>query len=224
MSFFKNVKTAFKGIGKYLREVSVVVIGVAITFAANDRISSRNEQKDMQRYLNAVKIELEGNLKIVDKEIAYYQQANELRDYLRTHKPEEMQLDSIEKYNVDKYRKKIIQNVHVFQYKKTAFETFKMSGAMRLLKDKALLTIIWDTYDQLEEIKQDNDDHMQRKGDELYNLLLADGRKGDYDIRTPEAKRMRVFLMLGIDLESSFRTCSNQILEALSVLDPEREN
>ncbi len=213
-----KLKNTLKGFGKYFREVSVVIVGIAITFTLSDWIGSRNERKDLERYLDAVKMELEGNLKIVEKEIAYFHQGKELARYLASHKSGEVRLDSIEKYNRDSYGSRIIQNTHIFPYKKTAFEMFKVSGDMRLLNDKALLTAIWDTYDQLEEMKNDHDGYMKRKEDELFNLLLTSDA-GELTIGVPEAKRYRTFLMLNADLDESYRNCHSQILKTLSAFD-----
>ena len=44
-------------IGKYLREISVVVIGVAITLFASFLLTNSNEKKDIALYLSSLKME-----------------------------------------------------------------------------------------------------------------------------------------------------------------------
>ena len=50
--------TTIKKIGKFVREISVIVIGVAITLSASYWLSDRNEKRDMALYLTAIKMEL----------------------------------------------------------------------------------------------------------------------------------------------------------------------
>ena len=57
-----------KKVGKYLREISVVVIGVAITLSASFWINNRNDKRDMNLYLYAIKLELDENIKFLEKE------------------------------------------------------------------------------------------------------------------------------------------------------------
>ena len=56
-------------IGKYLRELSVVVVGIAITFGISNWISNRNSKKDLEEYLNAIRLELNINVEEIDNEI-----------------------------------------------------------------------------------------------------------------------------------------------------------
>lgn len=68
----------------YLRELSVVVLGVAITLGASTLISARNAKKDLDLYLNAVKMEMEGNMKLLDEQRRYIMMLNGAGDYLRS--------------------------------------------------------------------------------------------------------------------------------------------
>ena len=60
-----------KSITKYLRELSVVVAGIAITFIASNWISNRNAQKELANDLEAVRIELEDNLALIREKGAF---------------------------------------------------------------------------------------------------------------------------------------------------------
>ncbi|MDR0206006.1 MAG: hypothetical protein LBI45_01945, partial [Bacteroidales bacterium] len=70
---------------KYFREVSVVVIGVAITLFASYRLGINNEKRDMTLYLNTVKMELEENIKILDTARLKLQISVNYSQYLWTH-------------------------------------------------------------------------------------------------------------------------------------------
>ena len=86
-----------KGFFKYFRELSIVVVGIAITFTISDLISNRNERKDTQRYLDAVKLELEDNLATLGDEIANYKHTLAFSNYLNGTRREDLNTDSINK-------------------------------------------------------------------------------------------------------------------------------
>ena len=138
-------KLSFSGTGKYLREVSVVVIGVAITLSASYWITNRNEKRDIALYLNAIKMEMEMNIKSLDEEAKYQKEWNNYRDYLLSHDKKSIDPDSIRQW--DSPGLGAIRNI-IFQT--SAFEMFKSSGAMRLMNDKELLQSMWQAYLDME--------------------------------------------------------------------------
>ena len=146
-----NLKNTFRESGKLFRDVMVVVVGIAITFSLNNWMSNSKERKDIQQYLYALKMELEENLNNVENVARYHKEAMYLCRYLNEYKPESYQIDSIAKYNL------IINGTKSFSYKTSAFEMLKMSGTMRLIKDKELLSKIWNSYQALEATKSSND-------------------------------------------------------------------
>ena len=60
-------KSKKKKIGKFLREIAVIVIGVAITLSASYWITNKNAERDMDLYLNAIRIELEENIRTLEE-------------------------------------------------------------------------------------------------------------------------------------------------------------
>jgi len=55
-------KISIKPIVQYFRELSVVVIGVAVTVSLGFWVNNKNNEKDLTEYLTALKIELEENI------------------------------------------------------------------------------------------------------------------------------------------------------------------
>ncbi|MDR0421081.1 MAG: hypothetical protein LBH30_06515 [Prevotellaceae bacterium] len=150
-----------KKIMKYLRELSVVVIGIAITLSANNWLTARSEKKDMALYFNAVKLELETNLHdlewltgAIEKEINYSM-------YLLSHDKNTLDPDSIQYYADDYY---LLNSVMTLS---NAFEMFKISGSMRFVKDKEVLLSLWNAYIRIEETKMDMDIHNREKYEEI---------------------------------------------------------
>ena len=138
-------KKSIKKIGNFLREVAVVVLGVAITLSASVWISNRNEQRDLSLYLNAIKMELEENISIINESIEYLQPDAKYSAYLRTHDKKSLNADSI-----SYYASSCCYIINSFKFKTNAFEAFKSSGTIRLLDDKELLLTIWDVYTELD--------------------------------------------------------------------------
>ena len=138
---------------KYLREVSVVVFGVAITLSASYFITRSSEKRDMRLYLTAIKMELEENIKICDMHAIYYKSGVKYANYLNSDDKAALSMDSIWHYQNAYYG-----GLGKFIFKNNAFEMFKSSGNMRLLNDKELLLEMWDLYFGLSYIKNNLDE------------------------------------------------------------------
>lgn len=151
---------------KYLRELSVVIVGIAITFTGSSLINRCSDKNDLNMYLNAVKLELEDNLKLAEERSAYFYKSTLLNDYLRSEIPEQLNTDTLRSY------RDITHNFSFLIYKTSAFDMFKTSGAMRQIKDKKLLQNIWDCYTKLEQVKLESDHYMQNKSDLMQQLMM----------------------------------------------------
>jgi hypothetical protein len=207
----EQLKTGWKSLLKYLRELSVVVTGIAITLIASDRISNSNEKKDLHRYLSAVKIELEENLEIVKEKREFYQKSAQFGYYLRSRKIDEAETDSFIKYS------DITGHIFFLTYKSSSFEMLKVSGVMRLIKDKALLNAIIDCYAMLEEAKYDSDSYMNRKMDEIFKAVLENAGPPT-GIRDHRYKRLYTFFSIDFDIEH-IKDCSQRIQETIDLLN-----
>ncbi len=201
-----KTKDVFKSIAKYLRELSIVVVGIAITFGISSWVGNRNEQKNLQRYLGLVKMELEENLSIVQDQFEFYNQADKLATYLQSDKPERLQLDSIAKYD------DVIKFIKPMVYKKSSFEMLKSTGAMGLIEDKGLLMSIIESYSFMESLKDLTDSDIKQKGD-IFNSLMDYGNIND--IRDPKFHRLFNFLSNNSLIDRNFRKCADQIEKTL---------
>jgi hypothetical protein len=150
-----------KDISNYLREVSVVVIGVAITLSASYLFTKSSEKRDMHLYLNALRMELEENLKILDQSAVVYQRHVRYADYLQSNNKEALIPDSISHYS------NVYYGYTPYTFNNNAFEMFKTSGIMRLMNDKELLLSIWDIYSGLSEIKTILDLYMDMRLEDM---------------------------------------------------------
>jgi hypothetical protein len=168
-----KLKKSNQKIGKYLREISVVVIGVAITLSVSYWITNRSEKRDMALYLTAVKWEMEDNMELIELRLEQLQKSIEYATYLMSHNKNLLNADTIRSYNCDGG----YYSFSMFNYKADAFEMFKISGAMRFINDKRILLGIWDVYNKLSELKNDVELIHQMKLDEAKNDKLLSKEK-----------------------------------------------
>ena len=135
-------------IGKFFREVLVIVIGIAITLYASHWLSNRSEKRDVVLYLNAIKLELEGNIQDLQKQKEWLQKEVEYANYLKLNDINSVNLDTIFiNYGTNFWG---VRKPNCNNY---SFEMFKLSGTMRFIKDKELLLTLWAAYSNLDQIR-----------------------------------------------------------------------
>jgi hypothetical protein len=181
MSKFEKLKQL--KIGNYFRELSVVIIGVAVTLYASNAITNAKEQKDLNIQLNAIYAELEYNLQRVNDLIDFYDDVEQLRKYITEdyYNPGQVDGDSIRKYTF------VIGRIREFVYKKGAYEMFLNSGAAKLFKDKTLLSDIAECYIMMEGAKNSVNTYMTMKMDVMKKLYDFDTKMimDDIDLKHP---------------------------------------
>ena len=168
----RKPKKSRKTIGNYLIEISVVVIGVAITLSVTFWISRTSEKRDMSLFLNAIKMELNDNIKTLENAIEDLKSSVRYTEYLQSHDEKELNRDTIKFYNDAFY------SVLKYSFMTNAFEMFKGSGVMRLMSDKELLMSLWDVYEEIEGAKTVSEWYFQEKWGEMKNevSLLIEGQ------------------------------------------------
>jgi len=158
---------------RYVRDLSIVVAGIAVTLYTSDRVSGRSEKRDLKLYLNAIRLEIEENMKTLDEAIEALQPSIKYTNYLRSHDKKSLDGDTINSYQSDYY------SYHSYTFKTNAFEMFKSSGVMRLVDDKELLLLLWDVYDELTSVQETFDTFFPIKWEDMKKeiSLLLDGQK-----------------------------------------------
>jgi hypothetical protein len=159
-----NHKLKIKNLGKYVREVSVVVFGVAITLSVTIWISQKSEKRDVDLYLNTIKMELEENIIAIDKSIEYLRPAAKYEAYLRLHDKKSLNEDTLG------YYASFFYEITTFRLKTNAFEMVKGSGIMRLLDDKELLLSTWDVYSDIVSVNE----HLKWYSDKKWEYMEKD--------------------------------------------------
>jgi hypothetical protein len=152
MKLFKNInrinaKISAKKVGAYVRELSIVVVGIAITLSVNNWLTTSAESEDMVLYLDAVKLEMETNLEAMNWTTGMVEEEVHYSRYLLSHDKHALDPDSIQFYARNCYQ------VSTKSLTSDAFEMFKVSGNMRFIKDKDVLLSVWKAYAFLAEHK-----------------------------------------------------------------------
>ena len=204
-------------IGKYVREISVVVIGVAITLSVSYWISNKSVKKDVALSLNAIKIELERNAIAFDNYANGLHKSTKYANYVQSHDYQSISQDSIIYYSsTDKdgigWGEINSQTILI----KNAFEMLKTSGTMRYIADKELLGSIWEIYSEMENVQKLLDDCFQWKR-ELRIIELTTERN--------KPVPNQIFYSLGapIAMERKCREISEEIRKVLSEWESAKE-
>lgn len=169
---FRAMKAKGEGMKffRYLRELSVVIIGVAVTFIVSGLISDAKDRKDLNMQLDAIYMELEKNVVKLDELIQMHENhkllANALEEYLSD--PKEEAMDSLDKYSF------VINELPSFNYHRSAYEMFVNSGAMKLMNNRQLLLNITETYIMLENTKDELELYKASKHNEARKIYDTD--------------------------------------------------
>ena len=169
----QKVKIPMQTIVRYVRDLSIVVAGIAVTLYSSDRVTGKSEKRDLTLYLNAIKFEVEENIQTLDRNVKRLQPSVRYAQYLNTH-----DRNSLEKDTIDIYRE-ICYSFSSPVFKTNAFEMFKSSGMMRLVNNKELLLLLWDVYYELTSVKEMFDIMFPIKWEDVKKetSLLFEGQK-----------------------------------------------
>jgi hypothetical protein len=169
----QKAKIPIQTIVRYVRDLSIVVAGIAVTLYASDRVTGKSEKRDLTLYLNAVKIEVEENIKTLDQQIEYLQPSIRYVQYLGSHDRKSLEKDTLDSYAMACY------SFSAPTFKTNAFEMLKSSGMMRLVTNKELLLLLWDVYDELSAVKETFNVMFPIKWEDIKRetSLILDGKK-----------------------------------------------
>ena len=202
---------------KYLRELSVVIIGVAVTFIGSNWISNRQEKHKLESHLEAVKIELEDNLAEIRRGKEYYIKLGQLSRYLISDRPENLSQAGIDSLNFYGDLTVIGQFI-TLTCKTSAFEMLKSSGTMNRIRNSDLSRAILDSYTSLQTAKQESDNYMSMKMAEFRNEIMDREQLFYGDILNPKFRRIFYFFAANMNFEYLFYLSAQQIEETLAML------
>jgi len=198
-------------IGEYLRELSVIIIGIAITFLGSDLINGINTKKALKQELAAVESELRENEKEIDKVLIFYHDLSKYSDLLIKSRIGDVNIDSLKKYEYT------LKDITSFNFKKDAFEMLKYSGRLKEIKDQNQTLNIMECYRLIEQAKETHDTYMNQKMHIFLNDLMKMEILGDIPITSKEYNFLFNFIVGYDGMEEDFVSSKNQINKILSM-------
>lgn len=212
---------------RYVRELSVVIIGVLTTLLITSILSDRARQAEVERALTLVKTELEENL----QKIGWAQQKWETEQ--RVYALIRQNIDRIEAIPLDTLRKyrKVIGDKHSLAVVTDSYEVLKSSLLMQYIKDKDFLSELSKTYGIIGLIGDKLNNYSNIKGNGINHMMSSIDRKslerwtnGDiydfYNIPLDD-NVFRLFIYTGNSLISAeeFEECKSKIASLIHKIE-----
>lgn len=156
-------------LGDYFRQLSIVVVGIVVTFLGSDLISNHSRQKEVRTTMQMVIEELKYNkLQLKDFGKAYEmdrQMAIKLVE--NDFNTENIPMDTLQKYE------RFFAGIYTFNYTTDALEVLKSSSLMQQVSDKRLLLDILRTYDKLKSTSVEINSYCDLKKEVLFSYSLS---------------------------------------------------
>ena len=181
-----RIKTIVKGwrIGDYIRQTSIVVIGVLITFSGSDLISRCSEKRDIRTTMLLIGEELKANKEKYVNSLSEFNEDERLSVLLVKHNMNyrEIPEDSLKQFLY------VVGHIRNFAYSRNALNILNNSMQMQKISDKEFLLSLNEVYERLERFKVSLNGYydMKEKVTVPFHLSLTDGRtdllySGGYD-------------------------------------------
>ena len=164
---WKRVKTIVKGwkLGDYVRQISIVVIGVLITFMGSDLVTRNSEKEDIRATMLLIKEELKSNREKYEDIVAEFQEDERLSALLAEH---DLKIRIIPEDS--------LSHIRSFTYTQNALDILKSSMLMQKISDKELLLQLTEIYEVLDGFKATMNGYYDMKDQVMtpFNLTLTD--------------------------------------------------
>lgn len=194
-------------IGEYFRELSIIIIGIAITFWGNDLINGFNTKKALRQELAAVESELKENIKEIDEIIIFYNDLSKYQHLLINNRAEgTINIDSLRKYEYT------LKDITTFNYKKDAFDMLKYSGRLKEIKDQNQILSIMECYRLMEQAKESHETYMNNK-----MLFINDLMRSETSEMSKEHNSLFNFIVGYNGMEEDFVLSKKQINKVLNL-------
>lgn len=156
-------------IGDYIRQLSVIVIGIIITFMGSDAISNYTKKKELRTVMSLIKEELKYNRENLQLSKKKYNNDQHISLLILQHsgRYEEIPTDTLVKYST------LLSNISSFEYTEDAMEVLKNSSLMQQVSDKKLLLHLIQTYAAMKRVKNDVAAYYEMKHDIISPLFLS---------------------------------------------------
>lgn len=220
-------------IGDYILQLSVVILGVIVTFGGSTLLSERAKAKEIANTMEMIKIELEMNKKDI-QEISQYLAAEQKMSRYLLHFENNLSEASEDTL---KMQLNFPFRINRFKARTDALEMFKMSSLAQQIQDKKLILQIIKTYTEikavedvvkwyydlkskyLEELK--NDKNYLNKEKEFINTYTSKSIRQLWELRLSSFTVYNVlqFINGAREFQEGFPTAETAIEESIQIIE-----
>lgn len=161
-------------LGDYFRQLSVVILGIIVTFAGSDALTEYTQSREIRSTLQLVKNELESDLEALRWISGRVELEQRVCIYILEYR------DNLEKASEDTLRKYqwIPFQTRGFIYTKDALDLLKTSSLFQRIRPRTMSLQVIEAYNALESSSQTVGIYYQTKNSYTNRLML----EGDFDI------------------------------------------
>ena len=175
---WNRVKTTIRNWkpGEYIRQTSIVVIGVLITFVGSELVTRCSEQKDIKSTMLLIRDELKSNQDQFEDVMSEFNKDKRISTLLMEHDMKFRMIpeDSLRQFGF------VLGHFRVFSCRRNAMDLLKNSMLMQKISDKEFLLSLIEVYERLESFRTLITEYYDMKGQavnpfHLFNSLLEGG-------------------------------------------------
>ena len=172
---WNRLKAIVRGykMGDYLRQFSIVVGGIIVTFWGSDLIAEHARQKEVRSTMQLVAEELQHSREALEDVRNLADKDVRMSTLL---KENELNVSAVSRDSLYKYRM-LFSNMTTFNYSTDALEVLKGSSLMQYISDKRMLQDVLQTYHKLSRIKGDITTYYSMKSKILYDIVFIKSEK-----------------------------------------------
>lgn len=163
-------------IGEYIRQLSVVILGIVVTFVGGDIINKHSKHKEINAVMQLIKAELKSNQKILRGTQRMAEMEVKICEMLAAQK---FEYENIPNDTLLKYIRPL-NTLRYLEYNENSIEMLKNSSLMQHVSDKAFLLSLIQTYESLRGLSGTVSLFYDRHKD-YWNLLSKEMTEADRD-------------------------------------------
>lgn len=173
----KNTKRLFQSTNaiQYLKELSIVIIGVLVTLTITNAIGNYNRQQEIRGMMSFIKAELEENLENLDWMESRWEGEQRIFDAVMKNRDDihRIPVDTLSKYSY------AIGALYGLSIQSDSYDLLKNSMLMQYVKDKNLLRRLSRTYNELGALDRQLSSYSQHKTKVFLNPMAEEMKPGE---------------------------------------------
>lgn len=197
----------------YLREISVIIIGLCITYYGDSLMDSYTERQEDKEAIKMVQEELASNISELNDMQEYYKTDIRLSESFKTDIA--IGLNNVKEDSIKQFKNQH-RLYHYWTLKDHAFKMVRESATMQRI-DKTLLTKLFECYEYLEVVEKMGESYREKRFNELlqfYNQFPADEQSNETTLKqwrqisANEQFRNYIIVVLPMFSKSSLSVCN----------------